>query len=146
MASNLACNVQRVKKLLVLPATLLLTSCTVMDVVGPRPNGEIMALAKQASADATGGDPDWRALRQTQSQQLHDEALRLCGVDPSGKTPGTVELIFAPGPVLKQWVATDEMGDRTTVILRNLRTGVELRPSAFSIPNEIERRKGGSSR
>lgn len=66
--------------------------------------------------------------------------------DPSGKTPGTVELNFAPGPVLKQWVTTDEMGDRTTVILRNLRTGVELRPSAFSIPNEIERRKGGSSR
>lgn len=83
---------QRVKKLLVLPAALLLTSCTVMDVVGPRPNGEIMALAKQASADATGGDPDWRTLRQTQSQQLHDEALRLCGVDPSGKTPSSCDV------------------------------------------------------
>lgn len=61
--------------------------------------------------------------------------------DASGKTPGSIELLFAPGPVLKQWVATDEMGQRTTVILGDLRSGVEFRPSTFSIPNEVDRRK-----
>lgn len=79
---------QRVKKLLVLPAVLLLTSCTVMDVVGPRANGEIMSLAKQASADWVFGEhPEWAELRKFQSEQLQDEALRLCGTDETGQTP-----------------------------------------------------------
>lgn len=79
---------QRVKKLLVLPAALLLSSCTVMDVVGPRANGEIMTLAKQASADWVFGEhPEWRELRKFQSEQLQDEALRLCGTDETGQTP-----------------------------------------------------------
>lgn len=61
--------------------------------------------------------------------------------DATGKTPGSVEMIFAPGPVLKQWVSTDENNKRTTVILDGLRTGMEIRPSAFSITNEADRRK-----
>ena len=52
MRSSLSCSVFGVKRLLViLPAAVLLTSCTVMDIVGPRANGEIMTLARQASAD-----------------------------------------------------------------------------------------------
>lgn len=73
---------------MVLPAALLLTSCTVMDVVGPRANGEIMSLAKQASADWVFGEhPEWAELRKFQSEQLQDEALRLCGTDETGQTP-----------------------------------------------------------
>ncbi len=86
------------KKLLVLPATLLLTGCTVMDVVGPRPNKEIMALAKQAAADRTFSDGPainpWRDLRKVQAEQLRDEALRLCGVDAHGETPSTCDVTF----------------------------------------------------
>ena len=59
-----------------------------MDVVGPRANGEIMSLAKQASADWVFGEhPEWRELRKFQSEQLQDEALRLCGTDETGQTP-----------------------------------------------------------
>lgn len=98
MPTNLACNVQRVKKLLLLPAAaLLLTSCTVMDVVGPRANGEIMALAKQASADWVFGDPaqeQWREMRNKQSEELKGEALRLCGVDASGNTPASCDVSY----------------------------------------------------
>lgn len=60
--------------------------------------------------------------------------------DPSGRTPGTIELLFSPGPQLRQWVVTDDTGDRTTVMLNNLQTGVNLRSSTFSIQNEISRR------
>lgn len=86
---------QRVKKLMVLPAALLLTSCTVMDVVGPRANGEIMSLAKQASADWVFGEhPEWAELRKFQSEQLKDEALRLCGTDESGETPQSCNVAY----------------------------------------------------
>ena len=98
MPTNLACNVQRVKKLLLLPATaLLLTSCTVMDIVGPRANGEIMALAKQASADWSGGDPareQWREMRKKHSEELKGEALRLCGLDAQGHTPASCDVSY----------------------------------------------------
>ncbi len=85
------------KKLLALPAVLLLTGCTVMDVVGPRPNSEIMALAKQASADWVFGSddtPEWREMRKFHSEQLKDEALRLCGTDENGETPSTCDVSF----------------------------------------------------
>ncbi|MCG7289817.1 MULTISPECIES: DUF4439 domain-containing protein [unclassified Corynebacterium] len=86
------------KKLLLLPAAaLLLTSCTVMDVVGPRANGEIMALAKQASADWSGGDPareQWREMRKKQSEELKGEARRLCGLDAQGQTPTSCDVSY----------------------------------------------------
>lgn len=98
MRTNLACNVQRVKKLLLLPAAaLLLSSCTVMDVVGPRANGEIMALAKQASADWVFGDAaheQWGEMRKKQSEELKGEARRLCGVDASGNTPASCDVSY----------------------------------------------------
>lgn len=80
---------QRVKKLMVLSAALLLTSCTVMDVVGPRANGEIMSLAKQATADEASTNAEWAELRSFHSAQLVDEALRLCGTDTAGETPSS---------------------------------------------------------
>ncbi|WKD57471.1 hypothetical protein CAPI_04565 [Corynebacterium capitovis DSM 44611] len=79
--------------LVVLPAAVLVSSCSVMDILGPRPNAEIMALAKQASADGIsligdGADPATAAtLRRTQADQLVEEARRLCGTDSSGQAP-----------------------------------------------------------
>ena len=80
---------------MVLPAALLLTSCTVMDVVGPRANGEIMSLAKQASADWVFGDPSreqWHEMRKKQSEELKNEARRLCGLDAQGETPASCDV------------------------------------------------------
>lgn len=88
----------RVKKLLLLPAAaLVLSSCTVMDVVGPRANGEIMALAEQASADSAVGESageQWREMRKRHEEQLRGEARRLCGVDPNGETPSSCDTAF----------------------------------------------------
>lgn len=60
--------------------------------------------------------------------------------DPSGTTPGSVDLVFAPGPVLKQWTTTDELGQRTTVILSGMRPA-QFPSSTFTIQNEIQRRE-----
>lgn len=96
MRSSLSCSVFGVKRLLViLPAAVLLTSCTVMDIVGPRANGEIMTLARQASADQFSLDDAAAAeLRATQSSQLVAEAQRLCGTDDAGNPPSSCDVSF----------------------------------------------------
>lgn len=75
--------------LAILPAAALLTSCSVVDLAGPRANGDIMELAAQARADAQvlTASPAARDLRVAQADQLVGEARRLCGTDPEGATP-----------------------------------------------------------
>ncbi|QPK82573.1 hypothetical protein G7Y29_06700 [Corynebacterium qintianiae] len=85
------------KRLLaIVPAAALLTSCTALDVVGPRANGEIMALAKQASADESSlvDAPAAHDLRAAHADQLVAEAQRLCGTDPDGATPPTCRVTY----------------------------------------------------
>ncbi len=61
--------------------------------------------------------------------------------DPAHPEYGNIQLFFGANPTqLKQWVITDDTGRKTTVILDQLQTGVEIRPSAFSISAEVQRR------
>lgn len=97
MRPSLSCSVLRVKK--PLPALVLavslagaLAGCSVMDVVGPRPNKELVSLASQAEADARSGDEGLRELRRTQAGQLENEAIRLCGTEPGGGVPKTCDV------------------------------------------------------
>ncbi len=62
--------------------------------------------------------------------------------DPEHPDYGTIQLVFTANPTeLRQWVITDGGGDQTTVILGELRKGVDLRPSLFNIQHEEARRK-----
>lgn len=61
--------------------------------------------------------------------------------DPTGQTPGSIEVMFDQGPVLAGWVATDEIGNRTVVTLTGLRSGVSFKPSTFAIESEVARRE-----
>lgn len=67
-----------------------LTACapvdTVVGIMGPRPNPEIMTLAKQAAADGL-GDSEFSNLRRMHAEQLQSEAIRLCGTNPQGQAP-----------------------------------------------------------
>lgn len=103
MPTSLSCSVLRVHKLVptlaALPLAATLSGCSVTDgvlnVVGPRPNGEVIALAEQASADWQHGDPadaELRELRKAHSDQLVGEARRLCGTGPSGEVPRTCDI------------------------------------------------------
>ncbi|MEM7641008.1 MAG: outer membrane lipoprotein carrier protein LolA [Pseudomonadota bacterium] len=65
--------------------------------------------------------------------------------DPDRPQAGSIQLVFTPDPVtLRQWVITDEGGSQTTVILGDMRTGVSLPPSTFSIQLEAQRRGLGN--
>jgi outer membrane lipoprotein-sorting protein len=62
--------------------------------------------------------------------------------DPDNPEYGTIELVFTDNPVaLRQWVITDDLGQQTTVILGDLKSGGELNASLFSFEVEKQRRE-----
>lgn len=68
-----------------------LAACSPVDFFGPRPNAELLALARQADADAVtlADAPELAQLRQRHAGELYDEITRLCGVDPAGQPPSS---------------------------------------------------------
>ncbi len=71
-----------------------------------------------------------------------DNTTRVVAQDPEHPEYGTIELVFTASPVtLRQWIITDDVGQKTTVILGDLTTGKGFAPGFFNIKDEIERRK-----
>lgn len=61
--------------------------------------------------------------------------------DPAHPEYGNIQMVFTGGPTeLRQWVITDNAGEKTTVILGDMQKGVRVGASAFSIENELNRR------
>lgn len=70
----------------------VLSSCAVLDVLGPRPNAELLGLAQQAVTDQSGHAddvPEFAQLRGEQAEALLVEISRLCGTDETGALPET---------------------------------------------------------
>jgi outer membrane lipoprotein-sorting protein len=58
--------------------------------------------------------------------------------DPEHPEYGSIQLVFTASPVeLRQWVITDQAGDKTTTILNNLQKGGDYPASLFSIDLQI---------
>jgi outer membrane lipoprotein-sorting protein len=71
------------------------------------------------------------------------DTTRVVAQDPENPEYGTIELVFTNDPVaLTQWVITDDMGNRTDVILDRMVLGGDLPPSLFNIT--LEQQKRGS--
>ena len=61
--------------------------------------------------------------------------------DPKHPEYGNMELKFTGNPVqLRQWIITNDVGAKTTVILGALEDAARIRSTLFNIPQEIERR------
>ncbi|WP_342319937.1 DUF4439 domain-containing protein [Corynebacterium mayonis] len=75
--------------LALIPLCLAVSSCSAAEVLGPRPNKEILQLARQAEADASSlvDAPATAELRQLHAEQLYAEIIRVCGTDDSGQPP-----------------------------------------------------------
>lgn len=70
-------------------------------------------------------------------------STRVTAQDPEHPEYGTIELVFTADPVeLRQWVITDDLGQKTTVILGQMKKGGSLGDSLFSIPIEMSKRSG----
>lgn len=70
-------------------------------------------------------------------------STRVTAQDPEHPEYGTIELVFTADPVeLRQWVITDDLGQKTTVILGQMKKGGSLGDTLFSIPIEMSKRSG----
>jgi outer membrane lipoprotein-sorting protein len=68
-------------------------------------------------------------------------ATTVIAQDPEHPEYGRIELNFTDNPVeLRQWIVVDGSGARTTVILRDMKTGGDLSASLFNISLETQRR------
>ncbi|WP_163849907.1 LolA family protein [Pseudooceanicola aestuarii] len=62
--------------------------------------------------------------------------------DPEHPEYGNIELVFTGNPVeLRQWVVNDDAGGATTMVLGDLRTGLNLKDSYFNIQLNTERER-----
>lgn len=87
-----------------LAAAALLSGCQLadatVDLFGPTPDEELLALATQADADAAAlqpSDPQLAKLRAFQADQLFAEISRVCGTE-NGQPPRSCEIERAPAP------------------------------------------------
>jgi outer membrane lipoprotein-sorting protein len=68
-------------------------------------------------------------------------ATRVTAQDPEHPEYGRIDLVFTPGPTeLRQWVITDDAGNRTTMILGDMRKGGRLASRLFDIEAEASAR------
>lgn len=73
--------------------------------------------------------------------QADGSSTKVRAQDPGHPEYGTIDLIFTDAPVaLRQWVITDDLGQQTTVILGDLKTGGTYSGTLFNITDEIVRR------
>jgi outer membrane lipoprotein-sorting protein len=84
---------------------------------------------------------DLGQARMVVSHREDGATTRVTAQDPERPGLGTIEMVFTADPVeLRQWVVTDEAGDRTTLILGEVAKGVRLDPGLFSIERELAER------
>ena len=58
--------------------------------------------------------------------------------DPKNPEYGSIQLVFTNNPTeLRQWIVTDGTGQQTTVVLGDLKKGVNLQGTLFSIQREM---------
>lgn len=87
-----------------------------------------------------GRDIDLSRARMVVGQKYDGSNTIIVAQDPDRPQVGTLQLVFGPGPVLRQWVVTDESGSQTQVTLGPLTTGKSYPFTLFSIEHELERR------
>jgi outer membrane lipoprotein-sorting protein len=60
--------------------------------------------------------------------------------DPKRPQNGNIQMVFSNPTELRQWIVTDDSGQKTTVILGDMTKGGSIPASRFSIRSEINRR------
>ncbi len=71
-----------------------------------------------------------------------DNATIVTAQDPAHPEYGNIQMVFTANPTeLRQWVVTDNGGQKTTVILGEMTKGTSIPASKFSITAEVQRRR-----
>lgn len=69
-----------------------------------------------------------------------DNATIVTAQDPQRPQNGNIQMVFTNPTELRQWVVTDDSGQKTTVILGDMQKGGSIPSSRFSIQAELGRR------
>lgn len=90
-----------------------------------------------------GANIDLGRAKMVVGQRADGTSTRITAQDPAHPEYGTIELVFTDRPVeLRQWIITDDLGQKTTVILGQMVKGKDYGASLFSISGEAARRSG----
>ncbi|MCT8331205.1 LolA family protein [Albidovulum sediminis] len=124
-------------------ATLVLASGGQLAIFDPKSNQppEQYPLSKTPLNLILGKDIDLTRAKMVVGHAEDGPLTTVIAQDPDHPEYGTLTLAFSADPLaLRQWTVTDETGNRTTVVLDDLKTGGKFQPSAFSISYEVNRR------
>lgn len=70
-----------------------------------------------------------------------ENTTRVLAQDPDHPGYGSIELVFTSNPIeLRQWIITDDLGEKTTVILGDMKKGGSIPASHFDISLEAQKR------
>lgn len=69
-----------------------------------------------------------------------ENATVVTAQDPQRPQNGNIQMVFTSPTELRQWVVTDDSGQKTTVILGEMQKGGSIPSSRFSIQAEMGRR------
>ncbi len=69
-----------------------------------------------------------------------ENATVVTAQDPQRPQNGNIQMVFTSPTELRQWVVTDDSGQKTTVILGEMQKGGSIPASRFSIQSELSRR------
>lgn len=87
-------------------------------------------------------------LNQSGMLMRHDsdgKSTSITAQDPEHPNYGNVKLVFTGSPTeLRQWIVTDESGQKTTVVLGKLKTGGRLPVGLFDINGIVKQGGGGA--
>lgn len=87
-------------------------------------------------------DVDLARAKMVVGHEFDGTSTRVRAQDPETPEYGTIELVFTADPIeLRQWIITDDLGAQTTVILGEMKKGVELGSSLFDITAETKKRQ-----
>ncbi|MDQ7080282.1 MAG: outer membrane lipoprotein carrier protein LolA [Paracoccaceae bacterium] len=85
-------------------------------------------------------DVDLTRDKMITGQSFDGTATTIRAQDPKNPEIGYIDLVFTDNPIeLRQWVITDQDGNKTTVILGDLKTGIPLADSLFSVELELQK-------
>ena len=85
---------------------------------------------------------DLNRAKMVVGHMVDGNATRVRAQDPEHPEYGSIEMVFTSNPTeLRQWIIRDDSGAETTVILGEMKKGVKLGSSLFSIAIAADKRK-----
>ena len=124
-------------------SSLVLTSAGTVAIFDAKSNQppEQYPLSRTPLNIILGANVNLAAARMVTSHTEVGNATQVVAQDPDHPEYGSIAMIFTANPTtLRQWIITDDLGQQTTVILGELKQGLEYQPSLFSIDSEVAKR------